>query len=119
MKLIIEGELTDLNSYMKAERTNRFMAANIKHKETQYVYLSAYQQKIRPIPTPVIITYHFYCKNKRKDKDNIMFAQKFILDGIVWAGVIPDDSWDFVDIGKPTFHVDAKHPRIEVDIDPL
>lgn len=31
--------------------------------------------------------------NRRRDPDNIMAAQKFILDGMVQAGIIEDDGW--------------------------
>lgn len=119
MRLLIDRELTDLNSYVNAERSNRFAAAKIKEEETNFVRIRALQSGLRPIGKPVIVTCHFYCKDKRKDKDNVMFAQKFILDGLVKAGVIKSDGWNWVDIGKPLFSVDKDFPRVEVYIEPF
>ena len=88
MKLIVQGELVDLNSYIAAERSNRYAGAKIKREMTDYITLLAKRLKIenRPLRAPVLITYHWYCKDKRKDKDNIAFAKKFIQDGLVNAG---------------------------------
>jgi len=37
MKLVIPGELTDLNTYINAERSNRYAGAKIKREMTDYV----------------------------------------------------------------------------------
>lgn len=37
MKLIIQGELTDLNKYIKALNSNRFAGSKIKKEETERV----------------------------------------------------------------------------------
>ena len=62
------------------------------------------------------ITFRWLCKNKKKDKDNIAFAKKFILDGLVEAGVIKNDGWDDIEGFQDEFEIDAKNPRIEVEI---
>lgn len=56
------------------------------------------------------------CKDKRKDKDNIAAGIKFILDGLVVAGVIADDGWKQVNSFKHNFKVDKYNPRVEVKI---
>ena len=78
MKLIVPGELVDLNSYIAAERSNRYAGAKIKREMTDYITLLAKRLKIenRPLRAPVLITYHWYCKDKRKDKDNIALWNK-------------------------------------------
>ena len=65
MQLIIPGELTDLNTYINAERSNRYAGAKIKREMTDYIALLAKSLKTE-IRTPVRITYRWYCKNKRK-----------------------------------------------------
>lgn len=50
----------------------------------------------RPFNKAIVhITYHFD-DNRRRDPDN--YAGKFILDGLVLAGVIKDDSFDCIDL---------------------
>lgn len=114
MKLIIEGELTDLNTYVNKERANRFAAAVIKQKETNRVYWECKAQKIQPIKFPVFVECHWFCKNKRKDKDNTSFGKKFLMDGMVKAGVLEDDRWDNILGFRDVFFIDAKNPHIEV-----
>lgn len=58
----------------------------------------------------------WYCKNKRKDKDNIAAGIKFILDGLVKAGTIENDGWKQVNNFSHSFKVDKDNPRVEVEI---
>ena len=58
----------------------------------------------------------WYCKNKKKDKDNIAAGIKFILDGLVMADAIEDDGWKQVNSFKHSFKVDKLNPRVEVRI---
>ena len=116
MKLIIKGELTDLNTYINAERSNRFMGAKIKKDNTIKVYWACKEQKLKKIKIPVDMNYKWYCKNKRKDKDNISFARKFIQDGLILAGILENDGWENIYGFSDEFYIDAKNPRIEVNI---
>ena len=50
-------------------------------------------QKIKPV-AKVSVTFEFYLPDKRRrDLDNFGFAAKFILDGLVNAGILTDDSY--------------------------
>ncbi|HCA28498.1 MAG TPA: hypothetical protein DEP23_02395 [Ruminococcaceae bacterium] len=114
-KLIIPGELVDLNTYINAERSNRYQGAKIKREMTDYITLLAKRLKTE-IRTPVRITYRWYCKDKRKDKDNVAFAKKFIQDGLVSAGVLKNDGWNDIDKFADEFYIDRENPRVEVEI---
>lgn len=107
--------LTDLNSYIKAERGNRYAASKIKKKDTEAV-----RWAIRGANPPwferVYLTIDYYMPNKRKDKDNIAFMKKFILDGLVDEGVIDNDGWKQISGWKERFYIDEENPRIEVFI---
>lgn len=118
MIFIIPGELTDLNTYINAERTNRFKAAAIKKAETARVALEAGQARL-PIITvyPVTIAFRWFTKDLRKDTDNVAFAKKFILDGLVVAGVLTGDGRRHVaGFDYEAFSVDKENPRVEVTI---
>ena len=113
MKLTIQGELTDLNTYVNKERANRFAAAAIKEKETNRVYWECKSQKIGRVTPPIVLECHWFTKNLRKDADNIAFGKKFILDGLVKAGVLLDDKRDMVTGFIDSFFVDKENPRVE------
>lgn len=84
--------LTDLNTYVQAERTHRQIGAQIKQRETFKVATLAMQAlpKMEKINKITFIWKH---ENKRKDLDNVEFSQKFIWDGLVQAKIIPGDGW--------------------------
>ena len=117
MVIIIPGELTDLNEYIRQERGNKYVAAKTKLKETDYVALLARQQA-KPIKSErrlyIFITWS--CKDQRKDPDNVAFAKKFILDGLVVAGVLEGDGWKIIGGLVDSFRVDKDNPRVVVEI---
>lgn len=90
MKIIINHKFASLNEYVNAERSNRFAGANIKSRETKIAEQECQNYKWLKFPCKMIFTWHL--SNKRIDLDNTSFARKFILDGMVKAGVIPDDN---------------------------
>lgn len=115
MKIILPGEFTDLNTYVNAERTNRFLAASVKKNETERVYGECKKQKIKPINHDQILTFYWYCTNMKKDPDNICFAKKFILDGMRLAGVLKNDGWKQIAGFYDIFIVDKENPRVEIE----
>lgn len=53
----------------------------------------------------------------RRDKDNISaFGRKVIQDALVKAGYLLNDGWDNIEGFEDHFYVDAKQPRIVVEI---
>lgn len=115
--LIIPGTLPGLNEYINAERRNRYIAANMKKRAEKDIavmirkYLSGVKYK-----KPVVMDYTWYEPNQRRDKDNIVFARKFIQDALVSCGVLKNDGWKEIYRFSDTVEVDKKNPRIEVTI---
>lgn len=116
IEFIIEGELVDLNHYIRVERSNRFGAAAMKQAMTSLVAQHAHYKKLGKMHAPFYVNCHWYCKNKKKDPDNIAFAKKFILDGLKEAGVITSDGWEQVIAFNDFFSVDSKNPRVVVGL---
>lgn len=59
----------------------------------------------------------WYERDRRRDKDNISsFGRKVIQDGLVKAGVLANDGWAQIAGFSDEFHVDAKRPRVEIEI---
>lgn len=117
VKIVIPGELTDLNEYIRQERGNKYAGANTKRTETDYVCWTV-KQRYKPIRSDkrVRVLFTWFCKNQRKDPDNIAFAKKFILDGLVTAGILEGDGWKYIKGLSDDFEVDKEFPRIEVEI---
>jgi Holliday junction resolvase RusA-like endonuclease len=56
-------------------------------------------------------------RNRRRDIDNVAFAKKFVLDGLVAAGVIGNDTPQYVAGFEDRFLYDGRNPRIIVEVD--
>lgn len=110
--LNIPGTMTDLNTYIGAERRNRHIAAKIKADETLRVKLLA--ARLPRFTKPVKLVFTWREKDARKDPDNIIFAKKFILDGLKEAGTIPQDSQKWIKGIAESWIIDPTNPGIEV-----
>ena len=73
---------------------------------------------LRKIKSPVVLHYTFYEQNRKRDLDNISAtAHKFVQDALVKAGILENDGWQWITGFTDAFAVDAKNPRIEVEIE--
>jgi|SRR5690625_3996080 len=111
MNFTIPGELPTANEIVAASKSHHMKYANLKKDYTALVMMTA--QKLKAVKKADFII-KWYCKDRRKDKDNIMFGQKFIFDGLVKAGVIENDGWNQIGDVAHEFEVDKENPRIEV-----
>lgn len=89
MRLFINYMPPNWNDYINAERTNKYIANNIKQKEKQIVKLLTARKKYTGnYPVEVIVRPHYNAY--RQDLDN--FRYKGLLDGLVFAGVLKNDN---------------------------
>ena len=114
----IQGELMDLNAFIKALNSHYIVGNRAKQENTDAVSYSAKKAKIKPVETyPVMIAFTWYSPNERKDIDNVAFAKKFVLDGLVRAGVLENDGRKQIrGFEKEIFLIDKNNPRIEITI---
>lgn len=90
----IPGKFPSLNEYIAAMNRNRHIGNKMKQTYTELV--AWHSKALRPYDTPIEIHFTFQESNRKRDPDNIVFAKKFILDGLVMAGVIPNDTQQWV-----------------------
>jgi len=84
--------------------------------EQKIVLIARTQLRGVQVTGPVIMHYTWYERTKRRDKDNIAFAKKFVQDALVKAGVLQGDGWAYIQGFTDNFDVDPAKPRIEVRI---
>lgn len=117
MKIVIRGKLTHLNKYITEERKHRMLGAKIKAAETSNVawqvrqQLKPYVDRL-PITTPHKFHFFWFHDRDRIDPDNRSFAQKFILDGMVDAGLLANDTAKVV---SGLYHDEIVHPNVKED----
>lgn len=113
MKIVIPGELPSLNEIIEAAKKHWSVYARMKEDNTNLVAWSA---KRLPKLNRADIVITWVCRDRRKDKDNIMGGQKFIFDGLQEAGVISNDGWQQIGDVTHRFAVDRGNPRVEIEL---
>lgn len=118
LKVTIPDTLMDLNTFINKQRTNRYVGNYVKQQETLKVsrVFSQHLDKFEDLKLPIRLDITWVMENRRKDKDNIAFAMKFILDGMIKAGIIENDGWNEISGFTHHFKVDKENPRVEVKI---
>lgn len=94
MIIKLDVKYPTLNEYIKAERSNKYVGAKIKREFTDMTYWLVLNYK-GLVKGKANIHFEWHVKGKH-DPDNIDFARKFILDGMVKAGVLINDNQKYV-----------------------
>ena len=113
----IPYSFTDLNAYINAERSNKFLAAKIKRENTELA-IWHFNGKKR-IVGPVTIHFRWHEPTNRKDLDNIAFAKKFILDGMVKAGLLENDNPNHIKMFTDTFVLDKEWKGVKITVEEM
>jgi len=116
-RLAISGQLPNLNDYIAKCNINKFRGSQLKRETEQYIskFIKSQLRDIK-LTEPVIVQFHWFEPDKKRDLDNIAFAKKFIFDALVKCGVLANDGWSCVQGFTDEFYVDALNPRVEVVI---
>lgn len=111
-KFKYEGRLTSLNEYIKANRgskgkyfgnqTKKFWTDDIAEKLVKRMN----EREAVKFDKPVWVEFHWIEPNAKRDPDNIIFAKKFVLDGMVKAGLLAGDGQKHVAGFTDTWEVD-------------
>lgn len=96
-RFTIPGHLMGLNEYTTLNRSKRghVLASKAKREQEARVSEAIDATGARSFDGPIELIVSWY-DGTRRDPDNVEFAVKFILDAMVSAGVIPDDSRKYV-----------------------
>ena len=107
-----------MNEIIDAAKTSRYVYARQKEEYTELVAGTiglTFRFRKFDIKKKVWISLVFVEKNKRYDPDNIVAAKKFILDGIVKAGLLKGDGWAEVAGFTETWEI-GKEPGVWVEV---
>jgi Holliday junction resolvase RusA-like endonuclease len=116
MKFEIPGRLPGFNEIIDAAKHGMYKYQPYAQMKETYTNMVAWLAKRLPKFEKVALIITWHEPNRHRDPDNIMAGQKFILDGLVVAGTIPNDNQRHIQGIIHRFAVDRKNPRIEVEI---
>lgn len=113
-QFIIRERLVGLNEYQNACRTNRYASAKLKREQQDIVLDAIYAAGLIPMIGKVDVSFLWVEPNNRRDHDNVAFGKKFILDALVEADILEDDSPRHVGDFTDRFLVSKNSPHIAV-----
>lgn len=90
-RFVFKSSLPTLNEYIQAERGYWAAAAALKKKATGNIQIEAMSQSRKKIEGMVDIDIFWVTPDNKQDADNVFFGIKFILDGLVKAGILSSD----------------------------
>lgn len=111
MKYII-NEIPPSNNRFIGRR-NSWEYREEKERWAELIILKCRPKPEKPLENVTVRLTYFFRTKGRRDPDN--YSGKFILDGLVKAGIIKDDSFDVIELeicGK----TDRTNPRTEIEI---
>jgi len=119
MRMAFAINFVFLNEYIREERAHRMKASKIKKELTEAVAWLARAEHLTPVTEyPVRIRFTWRVKDTRTDPDNVRFAAKYVLDGLVSAGVLRDDGMSEIECFEDYFVVvDIPHIGVAVEIE--
>jgi len=112
----IPGRLPGMNEIIDAARNSRFTSAEMKKVNTEFVAWCVKKARL-PKMHRINMAIKWYEPNEKRDTDNIHAGVKFILDGIVLAGVIKNDGRKQIAKITHEIYTDKTNPRVEVEIE--
>ena len=107
----IKGRFCSLNEFYRMHYQEQ---GKVKRENDDLVAWTVRKARIKPYKRPVEVTCLWVEPNRKRDLDNIHFGIKFIMDGLVKAGIIQDDSPLYVKRISHEVAYDRANPRIEV-----
>lgn len=115
----LPGKLPGMNEILRLKGAGRrggnFGYNAMKKKIHRQVWGEVRKRKIDPVAC-ARMDFLWVEPNRKRDKDNICAARKFVLDGLVEAGVLQGDGWKYIDGWTDEFRVDKEKPGVKVTI---
>lgn len=115
---VIKGTFVSLNKWT-AQARNPKARARIKREHDKRVVEAVREYGIGPMNGPIRYHVLWVEPNRKRDLDNIAFGKKFVQDGLVKAGIIPNDTSKEIAGFSDSFAYDRKNPRIEITLEEI
>ena len=110
--LTISAELPSLNETVAETKKHWSRYASLKKTATELVAWNCKAQKLKPVTERCVFTFDW--QPSRRAPDNQSFGAKMILDGLVKADVLPDDSRKWISEIRHVFRRKSKLDKIVI-----
>lgn len=90
-------KFVSLNEYIAlCKKAHGLKAQEYKRTVQDFIIWNIKAAKLKRINKPVFVSFTWYEDTKRRDKDNVRFAKKFINDRLQEAHILPNDNNEYV-----------------------
>ena len=105
-------------NYRPASKGGMFgmYAARKKQKELTIDAIEQFALEGLPWEKVEVLVTQYHKVKRRRDTDNTIGSLKSMYDGIVLAGIVEDDTPEFMKRAEPVFAVDKTEPRTQITI---
>jgi Holliday junction resolvase RusA-like endonuclease len=111
----LPGRLIGMNEIINSARHSRWAGARQKRVTEESIMWQIMIQKVPRFKVPVYIKIRWFEPDRRRDRDNIQSATKFIMDALQTKEIIVNDSQKWIkQLHNTEVNVDKLHPRVEV-----
>lgn len=118
LRIWIPGVFPGMNEITKAAKSGRGKSNGYSRMKASHD--ARVVNALRGVPLPKIgrarFAFVWYEPQRRRDPDNVSAGQKFVLDGLVKAGVIPNDGHNEVAGLSHDFVISPDHPGVVVTV---
>lgn len=119
-EFVIDGQLSNLNDYIRALNISKFKGAELKRNQEKLISIAIKNQLNGvKIINPVRVKFNWIEPNAKRDIDNVAFAKKFVFDALVRCGTLQNDTQKHIVGFSDDFGIDKINPRIEVILEVL
>ncbi len=115
--LALPNRILSPNAHIGSLR-GRFMKAAATKKYRRLAKEATLGERVDSAPwqKAVVTPVFFHARKGRRDDDNFVGSLKAVYDGIVDAGLLPDDDSEHMTKMPPKFLVDKENPRVEITV---
>jgi crossover junction endodeoxyribonuclease RusA len=100
---------------LNTRRSKLYDGGSIKEWRTA-AWAAAREANVPPMTFPTVRLHFYPGDNRRRDRINLALVHKAVVDGLVDAGVLTDDSPEHVEEMMPTIHKGTGQRRWELHV---
>ena len=111
----IPCRLDGLNEYTSECRGNKYGGGKCKRRNEDKVILAVRASGVKPVQAAYWVNFIWYESRKTRDKDNVAFAKKFILDALQKVKIVKGDDNRYL-MGFTDEFIYGKGQKVVVEI---
>lgn len=95
--------LPQFNDVIRSSKAHWGAYYSLKDRHTKQVAWLARAARLQPMQAPLSVLCEWHPASRRVDPDNLSHALKYVLDGLMMAGVLPGDGYSVLRVIEHAF----------------